>query len=102
MQIRGKSIGPSQLAVMPFPLAVIPALGEASLRLPPAGTKFRREAKAGIHLAVNSPVPRWIPAFAGMTAARTGREKVTRLYLGDDTPKERCWLRAPGWCLAYK
>jgi hypothetical protein len=29
--------------------AIIPALGEAMFRLPPAGTKFRREAKAGIH-----------------------------------------------------
>jgi hypothetical protein len=49
------------------PYAVIPALGEASLRLPPAGTKFRREAKAGIHRADIATVVGWIPAFAGMT-----------------------------------
>ncbi len=26
---------------------------------------------------------------------------VTRLYRGDEVPAERCWLKAPGWCLAY-
>jgi protein-L-isoaspartate(D-aspartate) O-methyltransferase len=31
-----------------------------------------------------------------------GWEKVTRLYRRDDIPEERCWLRAPGWCLAYE
>jgi protein-L-isoaspartate(D-aspartate) O-methyltransferase len=30
-----------------------------------------------------------------------GPEKVTRLYRADDIPAERCWLRAPGWSLAY-
>src|SRR5262245_15491202 len=30
-----------------------------------------------------------------------GAEKVTRLYRTDDIPAERCWLRAPGWSLAY-
>lgn len=29
-----------------------------------------------------------------------GRE-VTRLYRRGDLPEERCWLRAPDWCLAY-
>lgn len=28
-------------------------------------------------------------------------KRVTRLYRHDRIPKERCWLRAPGWCLAY-
>jgi protein-L-isoaspartate(D-aspartate) O-methyltransferase len=27
--------------------------------------------------------------------------EVTRLYRRDDLPAEQCWLRAPGWCLAY-
>jgi protein-L-isoaspartate(D-aspartate) O-methyltransferase len=27
--------------------------------------------------------------------------KVTRLYRTNDIPEERCWLRAPGWSLAY-
>ena len=30
-----------------------------------------------------------------------GRE-VTRLYRRGDLPEEQCWLRAPGWCLAYR
>jgi protein-L-isoaspartate(D-aspartate) O-methyltransferase len=30
-----------------------------------------------------------------------GWERVTRLYRNEDVPEERCWLRAPGWCLAY-
>jgi protein-L-isoaspartate(D-aspartate) O-methyltransferase len=33
--------------------------------------------------------------------AKGGWEKVTRLYRGDDVPPEQCWVRAPGWCLAY-
>lgn len=28
--------------------------------------------------------------------------EVTKLYRGDDVPAERCWLKAPGWCLAYQ
>lgn len=28
--------------------------------------------------------------------------EVTRLYRRDDPPAEQCWLRAPGWCLAYR
>jgi len=36
------------------------------------------------------------------TALRDGGErKVTRLYRHDHIPAERCWLRGPGWCLAY-
>jgi protein-L-isoaspartate(D-aspartate) O-methyltransferase len=27
--------------------------------------------------------------------------RVTRLYRRGDLPEEQCWLRAPGWCLAY-
>jgi protein-L-isoaspartate(D-aspartate) O-methyltransferase len=30
-----------------------------------------------------------------------GWERVTRFYWRDDLPAEQCWLRAPGWCLAY-
>lgn len=30
-----------------------------------------------------------------------GAERVTRLYRHDDLPDEQCWLRAPGWCLAF-
>lgn len=27
--------------------------------------------------------------------------QVKRLYRTDDVPADQCWLRAPGWCLAY-
>jgi protein-L-isoaspartate(D-aspartate) O-methyltransferase len=29
-----------------------------------------------------------------------GWKEVTRLCRGDNMPKDRCWVRAPGWCLA--
>jgi protein-L-isoaspartate(D-aspartate) O-methyltransferase len=32
---------------------------------------------------------------------RGGVERVTRLYRRDDLPDEECWVKAPGWCLAY-
>ena len=31
-----------------------------------------------------------------------GAERVTRLYRRDDLPEDQCWVRAPGWCLAYR
>jgi len=31
-----------------------------------------------------------------------GAERVTRLYRRDHLPENRCWLRAPGWCLTYR
>jgi protein-L-isoaspartate(D-aspartate) O-methyltransferase len=31
-----------------------------------------------------------------------GAARVTRLYRRDDLPAAECWLRAPGWCLAYR
>jgi protein-L-isoaspartate(D-aspartate) O-methyltransferase len=34
--------------------------------------------------------------------AKDGREKVTRLYRRDDLPEEQCFLRAPGWSLAFE
>jgi protein-L-isoaspartate(D-aspartate) O-methyltransferase len=30
-----------------------------------------------------------------------GAERVTRLYRRDDLPDDQCWVRGPGWCLAY-
>ena len=33
--------------------------------------------------------------------AKGGEDRVTRLYRTDDLPEDRCWLRAPGWSLAY-
>lgn len=31
-----------------------------------------------------------------------GLEKVTRLYRHEAIPDEDAWLKAPGWCLAYR
>jgi protein-L-isoaspartate(D-aspartate) O-methyltransferase len=31
-----------------------------------------------------------------------GLGRITRLYRTDDIAEERCWVRAPGWCLAYE
>ncbi len=33
--------------------------------------------------------------------ARKGWQKVTRLYRDPEIADERCWVRGPGWCLAY-
>lgn len=33
---------------------------------------------------------------------RGGFERVTRLFRDDEVPDQRCWLRGPGWCLAYE
>src|SRR5438477_4512456 len=38
----------------------------------------------------------------GAAFDKAGAERVTRLYLRDDLPEDQCWLRAPGWCLAYR
>jgi protein-L-isoaspartate(D-aspartate) O-methyltransferase len=40
---------------------------------------------------------------AALAAAfkKGGWKDVTRLDRRDDLPDARCWLRAPGWCLAY-
>lgn len=29
------------------------------------------------------------------------RRRVTRLYRTNDIAVDRCWLKGPGWCLAY-
>ena len=41
---------------------------------------------------------------AALAAAleKGGWRDVTRLYRGDDVPAENCWVRAPGWSLAYR
>ena len=38
----------------------------------------------------------------GAAFDKGGAERVTRLYLRDDLPEDQCWLRAPGWRLAYR
>jgi protein-L-isoaspartate(D-aspartate) O-methyltransferase len=39
-------------------------------------------------------------AALAQALAKGGWEKVTRLYRNEAVPEDRCWLRAPGWCLA--
>jgi protein-L-isoaspartate(D-aspartate) O-methyltransferase len=41
---------------------------------------------------------------AALAAAfeKGGWRDVRRLYRGDDAPEQDCWLRAPGWSLAYR
>jgi hypothetical protein len=38
----------------------------------------------------------------GAAFDKGGAERVIRLYRRDDLPEDQCWLRAPGWCLAYR
>jgi protein-L-isoaspartate(D-aspartate) O-methyltransferase len=75
------------------------------------GAVFRIERRGGEYLA------RWISPVgvypceggrddaseAALDAAlqRGGGQNVTRLYRTDELPEDRCWLRAPGWALAY-
>jgi protein-L-isoaspartate(D-aspartate) O-methyltransferase len=37
-----------------------------------------------------------------MKSRTEGWPRVTRLYRGTEVPEERCWLRAPGWTLAFE
>ncbi len=77
-----------------------------------AGGVFRIERQGSSFLATwVSPVAiipcegaRDAASEAALAAAfqNGGWEKVTRLYRGEDVPEARCWLRAPGWCLAYE
>jgi protein-L-isoaspartate(D-aspartate) O-methyltransferase len=76
------------------------------------GAVFRIERKGDDYLA------KWISAVgvypceggrdevseAALDAAlqRGGWQDVTRLYRTDEVPSDRCWLRAPGWVLAYQ
>ena len=86
--------------------------GIAPARMASAGAVFRIERSAANYLA------QWISAVAifpcaggrdeaserALAAAFAGGgwQKVTRLYRDQDVPDERCWLRGPGWCLAYE
>jgi protein-L-isoaspartate(D-aspartate) O-methyltransferase len=86
--------------------------GIAPERMASAGAVFRIERRAADYLAYwISPVAIF-PCAGGRDEAseralaeafaRGGLQKVTRLYRDQDIPDERCWLRGPGWCLAYE
>jgi protein-L-isoaspartate(D-aspartate) O-methyltransferase len=92
-----------------LPLAALPANDRGDIQR--RGAVFRIERSGREFFA------RWISPIAifpcegardaesekALAAALSagGWERVTRLYRRDDLPAERCWLRAPGWCLAY-
>jgi protein-L-isoaspartate(D-aspartate) O-methyltransferase len=80
-------------------------------RVASAGAVFRIERRGADYLAQwISPVAIF-PCAGGRDApseralaeafAHGGWQKVTRLYRDEDVSDERCWLRGPGWCLAY-
>ena len=90
----------------------LPAGGTSSIdSIVRHGAVFRIERRGGKYLA------RWISAVgiypceggrddaseAALDAAlqKGGWQRVTRLYRTDQLPPDRCWLRAPGWALAY-
>lgn len=85
--------------------------GTAPERMASAGAVFRIERRAANYLA------QWIlpvaifPCAGGRDEMSEralaeafsggGWQQVTRLYRDEDIADERCWLRGPGWCLAY-
>jgi protein-L-isoaspartate(D-aspartate) O-methyltransferase len=80
-------------------------------RMASAGAVFRIERRGQDYFAS------WISAVAIFPCAgsrdevselaladafeKGGWQKVTRLYRDQEIPDERCWVRGPGWCLAY-
>jgi len=40
--------------------------------------------------------------FGNGDSRSSGLGEITRLYRTDDIAEERCWVRAPGWSLAYE
>jgi protein-L-isoaspartate(D-aspartate) O-methyltransferase len=60
---------------------------------PCEGCGRNRDSEAALALAIERDIE------SGMVRWR----RVARLYRGTEIPDEgRCWLRAPGWALAYK
>jgi protein-L-isoaspartate(D-aspartate) O-methyltransferase len=94
-----------------LPLTIDQASAEHSDKTPP-GAVFQIERRKGAYSA------KWICVVAIFPCAgardevseralaqalRKGREKeVTRLYRHTFSPTGRCWLKVPGWCLAYR
>ena len=89
----------------------------AGKALPPKGQVARHGAVFRIERRGDDYIAQWISAVgvfpcegsrdavseAALDKALQagGWEKVTRLHRTGDLPEERCWLRAPGWALAY-
>jgi protein-L-isoaspartate(D-aspartate) O-methyltransferase len=77
-----------------------------------SGAVFRIERRGADYLAKQISTVAIYPCVGGRDAgaeaavaaalATGGIEQVTRLYRHDNIPDEDCWLRAPGWSLAYR
>ena len=88
------------------------SISTAELSIDRCGAVFLIERRGGEYLAKwLSPVAifpcegmRDAASEAALAAAfeKGGWRDVTRLYRDDDVPEENCWLRAPGWSLAYR
>jgi protein-L-isoaspartate(D-aspartate) O-methyltransferase len=86
-------------------------LAKSLERMASAGAVFRIERRGGDYFAS------WISAVAIFPCAGSrdeaseralaeafangGWQQVRRLYRDQEIPDQRCWLRGPGWCLAY-
>lgn len=90
---------------------VLPLTTDASFGLPKGGAMFRIERRGKDFFVRLISGAAFIPgegmrdpaseAALAASFAGGGVEKVTRLYRTGELPDERCWLRAPGWALAY-
>jgi len=58
-----------------------------------------RRAVALAHPSQSAP-PQLAALDAAFASGRVG--EVRRLCRRDDVPEEDCWVRGPGWCLAYR
>ena len=82
------------------------------VQLAERGAVFRIERRSADFLARIVSAVAIFPCQGGRDEASTaalaaafdkgGTQNVTRLYRRDDLPPERCWVQAPGWCLAYE
>ena len=95
-----------------LPMTSDQGFGAKSLeRIASAGAVFRIERRAEDYLAYwISPVAIFPCAGSRDEAseralaeafAKGGWQKVTRLHRNQEIAEERCWVRGPGWCLAY-
>lgn len=97
---------------------VLPLTTDEGFRAANAGPIERRGAVFVITRHGSDFGARWVSAVAifpgegmrdeaserALTAALAKGEwkRVTRLYRNGNVAEERCWLRAPDWCLAYE
>jgi protein-L-isoaspartate(D-aspartate) O-methyltransferase len=76
-----------------------------------SGAVFRIERRGADYLAKAISAVAIFPCVGGREPmaeatlsaafAEGGMQNVTRLYRHNEIPAERCWLRAPDWCLAF-